>query len=249
MGHGAPDLAVAAFADPHGQPCVRTLLAVQIDLHRLEFLAVDGDTPAQRRECQIIGLTIHAHAIAAQPARGRQLKPALELAVIGQKQQPLGIQVKPPDGHHPRQIARQRIEHRLPPLFIRGRGDQPDRLVIEPEPRLLWRLQRLAIDAHLVRRRDVQRGAVDFLAVHGDPPFDDHALGLAPAGDTGARHDFGNTLGAARKGGFWGVGHRDLLRISAVAKRVSYTNHAAKERARWGLCPRPVPGLPRDISA
>ena len=120
MGHGATDLAVLALADADGQPGIGALLAVEIDFHRLELLAVDSDTAAQGGKGQVVGRAVDAHAIAAQPAGGGQLQPTLELAVIGQKQQAFGIQVKPPDSHHPRQIARQRVKHRLPPLFIRG---------------------------------------------------------------------------------------------------------------------------------
>ena len=120
MGHGATDLAVLALADADGQPGIGALLAVQRDLHRLELLALDGDAATQGGKGQVIGLAVDAHAIAAQPAGGRQLQPALQLAVIGQQQQPLGIQVQPANGHHPRQIARQRVEHRLAPLLIRG---------------------------------------------------------------------------------------------------------------------------------
>ena len=86
MGHGAADLAVLALADADGQPGIRALLAVQLDLHRGEILAINGHATAQRREGQVVGLPVHADAVAAQPAGRGQLQPPLQLTIIGQQQ-------------------------------------------------------------------------------------------------------------------------------------------------------------------
>ena len=208
MGHGATDLSVPAFAQAHGQPGIRALLAVQLDLHRLEFLAVDDSPPTQRVKGQVAGRAVHAHPIAPQPAGRGQFQPALQLAVIGQQQKPFGIEVKAPHAHHPRQVARQGIKDRLAALFVGFRRHEADRLVIQPQPRLLRRVHRLAVDPDLVGGQHVQSGAGDLVAVHRHAAFQDHAFRIAAAGDACAGHGLGDPLALCGGGGgqLFGVG-------------------------------------------
>ncbi|KQB16010.1 hypothetical protein AP073_12340 [Rhodobacter capsulatus] len=202
FGHRAADLAVLALADAHGQPGIGALLAVKADFHRLEILALDGDAAAQG----IKGLgrrpTIHPHAVFAQPAGFRQLEPPLQPAVIGQKQQAFGIEVKPADVQHPRHFLGHLVENRAPALFVLLGRHQAQRFVIKPKPGFLRRVDRLAVDHHLVRGLDVQRGAGDLLAVHRHPARKDHLFRIAARGDARARNHLGDALGGI--GGFFG---------------------------------------------
>ncbi len=74
------------------------------------------------------------------------------------------------------------------------RGHEAARLVIEEEPRALARGQRLAVDGDAVRRRHVERGRGDHLAVDRDPPGRDPGLGLPARGQPRARDDLGDAL-------------------------------------------------------
>ena len=90
------------------------------------------------------------HPVLAHPAGRGQLQPPLQRAVVGQQQQPLGIEVEPPDADHPRHLRRQMREHRVAALLVALDGDEPDRLVVAPQPRRLGRRQRLAVDGDRV---------------------------------------------------------------------------------------------------
>ena len=75
-------------------------------------------------------------------------QPVRQRAVVGEQQQPGGVDVQPAD-HDPAPAARRRqaLEHGRPPLRIRARGHLAGGLVIERAPRALRR------DAPLVDRR------------------------------------------------------------------------------------------------
>ena len=98
-----------------------------------------------------------ADAIAPQPAGVGQFQRAREPAVIGQQQQPLGVEVEPADRDQPRQSFRQIVEYGRPALGVGMRGHQPARLVIHEQPRALARRQWLAVDGNDIVGGDVER--------------------------------------------------------------------------------------------
>ena len=110
-------------------------MAVELDLHRLEAVAVDGDALAQGFDLGLGRVALHPHAVFAQPAGRGQFQPPLQLAVVGQQQQAFGVEVKPPDRHHAGHVFGQVVEDRVAALFVGGRGDQPLGLVIKPQAR------------------------------------------------------------------------------------------------------------------
>ena len=85
--HRAADLAVLALADADRQPCIRPLLAVKGDDHRLVIHAFNGDACAQFVQLGFADRSVDAHAVAAQPAGAWQFQLALHLAVVGQQKQ------------------------------------------------------------------------------------------------------------------------------------------------------------------
>ena len=103
-------LAVLALADAEGEPDIGALLAVERRLDRPVADAVDGDAAAQPVERVLRDAAERAHAVAAQPAGRRQFQHAREPAVIGEQQQPFGVDVEPADADQPRQVLRQRAE-------------------------------------------------------------------------------------------------------------------------------------------
>ena len=133
------DLAVLALAHGEGEPDIGALLAVERGLDRPVAHAVDLDAAAQPVELRLRDAAERAHAVAPQPGGLRQLQHAREPAVIGEQQQPLGVEVEPADADEPRQVLRQRAEDGRPALVVGVRGEEAARLVVEEEPRALAR--------------------------------------------------------------------------------------------------------------
>ena len=205
-GHGAADLAVLAFADADGQPGVGALNAVKHDRHRLKLFTVNGDATAQRLKIGVGGISFDPDAVFAQPAGRGQFKAALQLAVIGQEQQPLGVEVKAADRHDARQVGRQVVEHGFAALFVGIRAYQAVGLVVKPQAGGFGLSDQLARDHDLVGRFDVQGGRGDDFAVDRNLANLDHPLGFAARGDTGARQHLGDAFAFMSFFGlgFWG---------------------------------------------
>src|SRR5262245_28174331 len=114
----AADLAVLALGQTHGEPGVVALPALECRAHRPVVGPVDGDAVGQIGKRRQGDRATRAYAIAPRPAGRRQFEPALQLAVVGEQQQPFGIEIEPPDRNHARQLFRQAVEHRRPALRI-----------------------------------------------------------------------------------------------------------------------------------
>ena len=206
LGHRATDFTVLALADAHRQPRIRALLAVERNLHWLELLAVDGDAPAQRIEGRLGRAPVHAHAVFAQPAGLGQFQPPLQPAIVGQQQKTFGIEVKTPHVKNARHLCGHLVENRAPTLLVLLGRHQPQRLVIKPHPGFLRCVDRLAVDHHLVLAGNIERGALDQLAVDAHATGEDHLLGIAARGNARAGNDLGDTFGGLRRIG-GSVGH------------------------------------------
>ena len=186
--------AVLAFAQAERQPGIGTLGAVE---HRLDagiVDAIDGDAMPQRVERCLIGVAMGPHAVAPQPAGGRQFELAGEATIIGEQQQAFGIDVQPADGNHAGQAVGQRFEDGRAAFRVARRGHEAARLVVEPQACALPLGQRLAIDEDPVAGADIERRTVDDLAVHLDAAGGDPFLRVAARAQAGARHDLGDAL-------------------------------------------------------
>ena len=182
----AAHLAVLAFGDRDLDPHVGAGAPLDIGVDRSVTNALDFDALGQLLELLLRDVAIGARAIAALDAGRGQLQLPLEAAVGGQQQQPLGIEVEPPDRHQPRQVVGQAIVDRRPPLGVAFGDQQPGRLVIQEQPRRFGRANGLAIDGHAAQRRQHGGGGIEHRAVERDAPFGDHPFDLAPAGDARA---------------------------------------------------------------
>src|SRR4051812_34090346 len=194
MRHDVADLAVLAFADREHQPDIGALVALQRGIDRAVFDAIDLDALLQFAEWRLRTPAMGANAIAPQPAGIGQLERAREPAIVGQQQQPLGIEIEPADRDQPRQALGKIVEHRRPPLGIGMRGHQAARLVIHEQPRALARRQHLAVDGDGVVGSDVERRRIDHPAVDGDAALRDPFLGITPRGEASAGNHLGDTL-------------------------------------------------------
>ena len=184
--HGQPemlehplDLAVLALAQTHGDPGVGALLAVESRLDPRVVDPVDRDPVAQGVELGLPDGPMGAHAVAAQPAGRGQLQHPREPAVVGEEQQALGVDVEPSDSDDPRQIRRQGVENRRPPLGIASGGDEAADLMEQEQAGALGRGEPLAVDPHVVFVGHIVGGALERLAVDRDAPLGDPGLGLA----------------------------------------------------------------------
>ncbi|MNI26654.1 hypothetical protein D3C73_803640 [compost metagenome] len=159
--------------------------------------AVDGNAILQFVERGLIDLTMGAHAVASQPAGGRQFERARQTAVIGQKQQAFGVDVEAADGENPRQAFRQVVEHGRATFRIGIGRHQATGLVVEPKTGALDAADRHAIHFDLVFQRHVDHRCIERLAVQCDATFEDHPLHVTTRSYADTGENFRNTLGLA----------------------------------------------------
>ena len=131
----AADLAILAFAQPHLDPAVAPGAPFQIGVDRAVADALDLDAVDQLLELRLADRAEDPGAVAALDAGGGQLELALQLAVGGEQQQPLGVQVEPADRHHPRQALGQPVVDGRPALRVALGGEQAARLVVAEQAR------------------------------------------------------------------------------------------------------------------
>ena len=205
MAEHVTHFAVLALADRKRQPQIRALDAVERGVDRTIMNAADGDAFAQRIELRLGHHAVGAHPVAAQPPGRGQFQHPGERAVVGEKEQALGVEIEPADADQPRQVVRQAGENGRPALRVAMRRDQAARLMIKKQPRALARRQRLAVDGDAVARLDVECGRMDHLAVDGDAAGGDPFLGLAARAKPGARDRSCDALAVG--GGFGLFGH------------------------------------------
>src|SRR6185437_16122399 len=124
----------------------------------------------------------------------RQFERARQPAVIGEQQQPLGVEIDPTDRDQAWQALGQIVEHRRPPFRVGMGRHQPARLVEQEQTGALARRQRLAVDGDDVIDGNVERGRVDDAAVDADAALHDPFLGIASRGKPGPRHHLGDAL-------------------------------------------------------
>jgi hypothetical protein len=194
----ALDLAVLAFAQSHRQPAIGALLAVERGFDPGIANPLDGDAFGKAVEDCLIGFAIGAHAIAPEPAGGRQFQNAGEASIIGQQQQAFGVNVEPADAQKPwclRRMQMQKIEDGGAAFRVLMRGDEAARLVEEKKPCALPLGQGLAIDADFIGGTDRHRRARQCFAIDGDAALRDPVLGIAARAKPGAGHDLGNAIG------------------------------------------------------
>ena len=186
------DLAVLALAQPHRDPGVGALLAIELGFDRRVVDAVEADPAAQAVEHRLVDRSVRAHAISAQPPGRRQFEHPREAAVIGQKQEALGVDVEPADSDDPGQVRRQGVENRRPPLRIARRGDEAAGFMEQKKPRALGRGEPLAVDPDVVDVADVESRALQNLAVDAHSARGDPRFGVAARAEAGAGHHLGD---------------------------------------------------------
>jgi hypothetical protein len=194
MFEDAADFAVLAFGQRQLDPGIGAGAAFQIGVDRAVTDAVDLDAFDQFFELRLGDVAIGSRPIGAGDAGAGQFERTLQLAVGGQQEQPFGVEIEPPDRHHPGQPIGQAVVDGRAAFRVALRGQQPRRLVVTEQPRRGGRIHRFAVDSDAAERLDQRRRSRDNGAVDGDSPLRDHPLDLTPRRDAGARQQFGDPL-------------------------------------------------------
>ena len=198
MFENALDFPVLAFAQAHGEPDVGALHAVERGLDAAIFDALNRDALSQRIKLRLGHVAMGAHAIAAQPAGGGQLKHAGKAAVVGEKQQAFGVDVEAANGDNAREIAGQILENCRAAFGIVVRGHGATQFVEHEQARALARADGASVHAHAVRLRHVEGRAVEHRTVDGDASVSNPAFGVAARAQAHAGHHLGDALAIGR---------------------------------------------------
>ncbi len=182
----AVDLARLALVERERQPRVLAVAGQLLDLGRRgDRAVVEGDAGAQVLEVGGLDVAVDLDVIGLRHvgARGQEL--GRQLAVVGQEQHALAVEVEAADRRHRHRQVRQVVHHRLATAIVGHRGDAGLGLV-EDDVEQLLRRHRLAVDLDVgVERVDLGAELGHHLAVDGDPAGGDQLLGLAARGDSG----------------------------------------------------------------
>ncbi len=189
-------LAILAFAQADEEPYVRALRLLQDSLDGAVADTGDLDAVLQLVERLLRDGAVRPHAVAPQPAGGGQFEMPGERAIVGEEEQPFGIEIEAADRDHPGRLGGQRVEHRGAPLRVVVGRHQALWLVIAPQPGGLGGGQRGTVDEDFVARGDVPSRGLQRLPVDGNPPLVDPALGLTARAQTRAGQCLGDAHGA-----------------------------------------------------
>ena len=198
MLHDPPHLAIAAFAQTDGEPGVLALHRVEPRLDRTVPHPLDRHPACQAGKRALIGRAMHPHAVAAEPAGGRQLQLACQRAIVGEQQQPFAGEIEPSDADDARQMRRQALEHGRAALGVAMRGHQAVGLVVTPQPRALGRGDHGAVHLHGVVGLHEGRGMRHGGAVQADLARFQQFLGIPPARHAGPREPLGDAFATRR---------------------------------------------------
>ena len=116
------------------------------------------------------------------------------LAIVGEQQQALGLDVEPSDREQPHlpRLGGEHLDHRLAPhlrsVGVRGGAQHATWLVEQPVAQALPR-ERLPVHAHVVHGRIGALSERRDDAVHGHAPGTDEALGLPARGQACRSHE------------------------------------------------------------
>ena len=123
-----------------------------------------------------------------------------QLAVVGQEEQPFGLEIQTAHGIHVLAHAAQQIDDRRTPLRIRSRRQVTARLVQQEIAVMLDDLDPAAVHADVVVCRIRFRAELaDSRAIHRDAAVEHQLLRRAARGDSGLRQDFLEALHAVQR--------------------------------------------------
>lgn len=199
-GEHMTDLAFLALAQddlepdaPHGPLGEVHFLGQAFDdahARRSRAPAFDLDAHAQLVQRIGRGLRRDEHIVCLGVLEGRMREPVRQLAIVGEEDQALAVEVQPPDRKDTAHVVGQQVGHALVRAGVAADVADDAARLVELEIEMLGRLrQRLAVDDDLGNGRvylDANLG--DHPAIHLDQAFDDHLFAGAPAANPGRGH-------------------------------------------------------------
>src|SRR5690606_1461752 len=117
-------LAVLAFLQGDSEPHIRALNLVELRFDGPVADAFDLDAVPEPVEFFLRDLAPGAHAVAPRPARRGQFEQAGKLAVIGEEEKPLRVDVEAADGDDAGHMLRQALEDGRAAFRVLRRGDE-----------------------------------------------------------------------------------------------------------------------------
>jgi hypothetical protein len=182
------DLAVLALVDGDAEPGVLALGGQDLDLGRQRGRAiVERDTVAQRPDELASQLAVDLDVVGLGHMTRRREQPRRELAVVGEQQDALAVEVEAADRLHRDRQVRQIVHHRRPAAII-GHSRDAGLWLVEQDIEVVEGHHGLVIHQHgVVLGIDLGPEDVGDLAVHLHPARHDQLLGLAARGDPGGR--------------------------------------------------------------
>jgi len=192
-----PDLAIAAFVqgDLESRVGAEAIGRHHADIRRRSHAPVDRHATRQAIQIVRVGHTDDLHVVPSRHPVPRMRQAAGQVAVVGQQQQSLGVEVEPANGVDVLRDCCQQIHDRRPALRVGARRDIAAGLVEQHVPVCVTPSKSTAVDA------DVVVGGVGFRSeltdrypVYGDAPFEHESLGRPPGRDARTREDFLQTF-------------------------------------------------------
>jgi hypothetical protein len=158
-------LAVLAFGQAQLNPAIPARAALEIGVDRAVADAIDRHALRKTFQLVLCDVAESAGTILPDHRRTRQLQLALQFAVVGEKQQPLGHEVQAAHGHHSRKSGGQSIVDGRASLGITRGSDRSLRFVeAEKAGRSGW-ANGLSVDGYAGQIREKGGGRGQLLAV------------------------------------------------------------------------------------
>ena len=177
----AAHLAVAAFANRHAHPAVRTIATAIFNRQKLRRAIFKLNAIKQLLAILRRQFAQNAHRIFTAQTKARMCQAVGQLAGVGKQQQTFGIQIQAAYAEpFAKRQTRQAAKHRGPVLRIVIRHDLARRLVIGEHARtwlLNAKLQELALNAHLIAPLNTL-AHMGFLAIDRDVAIGNHVFHL-----------------------------------------------------------------------
>lgn len=190
----APHLTIAPFMDCKFKPGMSTTVAHPINSGRSRDSVFELHPLLKSQGCLTGQVATHPDQVGFFNFVGWMGKTVRQGAIVGQKQQPGGCQIKAPYRVDPGGNALEEVGHHRPAGGITQRGNDPDRLVQKDVAQRFPDLESSTINFDPVTGRIGLVTKPCRAAIDGHPPGGYPLLGLATRAESRRSHQFLQTL-------------------------------------------------------
>lgn len=185
------DLPILSLPQRDRHPAIGALAMIDRRFGRPIANAVDRPRPGKVRNQALVNFAVDANAIRPDKLLRGMFQKTRELAVIGEQEKTLAVDIEASDRNQARQMPRQVRKNGWASLRIARGRNQSSGLVIKPEPGRRRRRDRLAIDGDAIIVPNRYGGMRNDRIVQRNAAGRDQALGVAARRDSGARKKLG----------------------------------------------------------